>query len=602
LIFKDAGFNYRADCESSIFIGKIKAGFMKSRVLIFLLVISVTLQFHQTAFSQSRGDLQAQNYYLKGRFLEEWNELDYAYTFYKAAEEKSPESMWLKLALTRVSLNIGKFDEAKEYAKSLLGNEEYKVEASIYLSEANFRTGQKRKAAENLEAVEDDLDKMRRKSVLNFLARIYFDLEDENNIRRTLKKLKTIFPDDIFANYRLGLFYAKEGRTEKAIESFRIVLNQDPAYQDLPQLMSSLLISGDRREEAKRVLEKAFNANPADKEVSGELFRMITEDGEFSRGIDILKPLFDSEKLPVRDLIRLGRFYFNRDEYEEALVVYRKLMDKDCNKTAVFSIIADLELKLNNFRNAAERLEKLVEMKPDDFSSYRGLLFLAHDLAGSPSSPQQDVIISPSDSARYVNNAAKLVDRDSAGQNYIMGIIYNKAGEYEIALDYLLRAEKLKPGDRDITLELAQVFEEKGSHDEALSRVKNLYKKNPEDPTLMNYYGYLLAVRGNRLDFAEELLGKVLKDDPGNGYYLDSLGWIKFKKGEYSDALKILLDAADSINDDPTIWEHIGDTYVMLEAVEKAEKAYRKSVELNPGRQKVMEKLHAIIAEKPEKE
>ncbi|MDZ7860035.1 MAG: tetratricopeptide repeat protein [Candidatus Krumholzibacteriota bacterium] len=575
---------------------------MKSRILFFLLVISVTFQFHQAAFSQSRDDLKAQNYYLKGTFLEEWNELDYAYTFYKAAEEKCPESMWLKLALTRVSLNIGKFDEAKEYAKFLLGNEEYNVEASIYLSEANVRTGEKRKAAENLEAIEEDLDKRRRKSVLNFLARIYFDLEDENNIRKTLEKLKKTFPDDIFANNRLGLFYAKEGKTEKALESFRIVLSQDPAYQDLPQLMSSLLISEGRREEAKRVLEKAFNANPADKEVSGELFRMINEDKEFSRGIDILKPLFDSEKLGVGDLIRLGRFYFNKGEFEEALVVYRKLMDKDCNKTAVFRIIADLELKLNNFRNAAERLEKLVEMEPNDFSSYRGLLFLAHDLAGSPSSPQQEVIISSSDSARYVNKAKKLVNRDSAGQNYIMGIIYNEAGKNEIALDYLLRAEKLKPGDRDITLELAQVFEEKGSYDKALHRVKKLYKKNPKDPTLMNYYGYLLAVSGNRLDFAEELLGKVLKHDPGNGYYLDSLGWIKFKKGEYSDALKILLDAADSIADDPTIWEHIGDTYVRLEAIEKAEKAYRKSVELNPGRQKVMEKLHAISAEKLKKQ
>jgi Flp pilus assembly protein TadD len=182
-----------------------------------------------------------------------------------------------------------------------------------------------------------------------------------------------------------------------------------------------------------------------------------------------------------------------------------------------------------------------------------------------------------------------------------MGLILAEAGSSDRAIEFLRQAEKLKPGDKKITLQLAQVLEESGSSAEALARVKRLYDKDSKDPTLINYYGYLLAVNGDKLDFAEKLLDKVLKHDPENGYYLDSLGWIKFKKGEYNNALRILLDAADSIADDPTIWEHIGDTYVRLQAINKAEKAYRRSVELNPGSQKVLAKLREISTDEPEK-
>ena len=574
---------------------------MVRRILVVLLFVFVIFQGTSDGFAQSRVDFEAQNYFLKGAFLEEWNELTYAYTFYKAAVEKCPESGRLKLALTRVAVNLGKFDEAKEYAGALIKDEEYEDEAAIYMAEANYRMGNALKSAENLESIEAKLDDMRRNGVLSFLARIYFELKDEKNARITLEKLKVISPNDLFANYRLGLFYAQDGETEKAMECFRAVLLLKPDFSNLPVLFSSLLIQEERREEAKQVLENAYEVNPAGKEVRNALFEMLSEDKEYARGIDLMLPLFEQDILDVEGIIRLGRYYFEKGDMAGALVVYRKLLEKKCNKAAVLKIVADLEIEFNNFRNASEDLKELVELSPDDFFNYTGLLFMAHDLTAKPSTPEQKAVISSADSARYMNAAVKIVEKDSARQNYLMGLIFAEAGDNDKALEFLLHAEKLKPGDKKITLELARILEESGRFSKALAMIKKIYDSNSEDPTLINYYGYLLALNGDRLDFAEELLSKVLKLDPENGYYLDSLGWIKFKKGEYDNALKILLDAADSVEDDPTIWEHIGDTYVRLQAMSKAEKAYRKSVKLNPRSLKVLEKLREISTDEAEK-
>jgi len=43
---------------------------------------------------------------------------------------------------------------------------------------------------------------------------------------------------------------------------------------------------------------------------------------------------------------------------------------------------------------------------------------------------------------------------------------------------------------------------------------------------VLNYYGYMLGDLGIRLDEAEALVQQALKEDPFNGAYLDSLGWI----------------------------------------------------------------------------
>jgi tetratricopeptide (TPR) repeat protein len=113
----------------------------------------------------------------------------------------------------------------------------------------------------------------------------------------------------------------------------------------------------------------------------------------------------------------------------------------------------------------------------------------------------------------------------------------------------------------------------------------------------MNFYGFLLAEKGAELDRAEELLRGALEREPENGYFLDSLGWIKFKQAQYENALEILRRATDVVGDDPVIWEHLGDTYRKLGRIEEAGEAYRRSLGIDPERDQVRDKAHEIEAE-----
>ena len=59
---------------------------------------------------------------------------------------------------------------------------------------------------------------------------------------------------------------------------------------------------------------------------------------------------------------------------------------------------------------------------------------------------------------------------------------------------------------------------------------------NPNNASVLNYYGYMLANRGVRLDEATSMIQHAVKQEPNNGAYLDSLGWAYYKQNKLTEA------------------------------------------------------------------
>ena len=58
---------------------------------------------------------------------------------------------------------------------------------------------------------------------------------------------------------------------------------------------------------------------------------------------------------------------------------------------------------------------------------------------------------------------------------------------------------------------------------------------------------------------AETELRRALELNPGNGAYMDSLGWALYKKGMYKESLAEMEKAIKQEPDDPTIRQHLGE-------------------------------------------
>jgi tetratricopeptide (TPR) repeat protein len=77
----------------------------------------------------------------------------------------------------------------------------------------------------------------------------------------------------------------------------------------------------------------------------------------------------------------------------------------------------------------------------------------------------------------------------------------------------------------------------------------------------MNNLGYSLAERGVRLDDALKLIKKAVELDPQNGAYLDSLGWVYFKMGQYQIAEENMHKALERQPTDPSLHDHLAQLY-----------------------------------------
>ena len=90
--------------------------------------------------------------------------------------------------------------------------------------------------------------------------------------------------------------------------------------------------------------------------------------------------------------------------------------------------------------------------------------------------------------------------------------------------------------------------------------------------------GYTGAEMGVRLEEAEGLILRALKIEPNDGFYIDSLGWVYYQKGDYHRAVEQLERAVELATDDPTIIEHLGDAYEKVGKVAGAAERYREAL------------------------
>jgi Flp pilus assembly protein TadD len=124
----------------------------------------------------------------------------------------------------------------------------------------------------------------------------------------------------------------------------------------------------------------------------------------------------------------------------------------------------------------------------------------------------------------------------------------------------------------------------------AESEFRSIIKEEPDNAGALNYLGYMLADRNQHLDEAQQLIIKALEIDPGNGAYLDSLGWVYYHQNHLEAAEEQLRNALDKMKDDPTVHDHLGDVLVKQGKVKEAIvqwQASLKSYEANQASQDV---------------
>jgi tetratricopeptide (TPR) repeat protein len=169
----------------------------------------------------------------------------------------------------------------------------------------------------------------------------------------------------------------------------------------------------------------------------------------------------------------------------------------------------------------------------------------------------------------------KLLDGKEGDRDVYISLanIYEKGQRWDDMGKALDAAEKLSESNEDkesVWFIRGAMYERMKKLDKAEVEFRKVLTANPDNAGAMNYIGYMLADANLRLEESLGLITKALDIEPGNGAYLDSLGWVQFRLGRLDDAEKSMRLALEKTPRDPTVHDHMANVLMKESKVKEA--------------------------------
>ena len=165
------------------------------------------------------------------------------------------------------------------------------------------------------------------------------------------------------------------------------------------------------------------------------------------------------------------------------------------------------------------------------------------------------------------------------------------------ALDVLLKASEIFPKDTKILFYTGVMYDQMGQTDQTIKWMKNVLSVDNNHVDALNHLAFVYAELSENLESAERLVVKALSLLPNDSYILDTAGWVLFKRGKVTEALKYLELAYQNNNSEGFIAEHLAEVYYYLNMVDKSIALYKKAIGLETNedkKKKLQEKLLSI--------
>jgi tetratricopeptide (TPR) repeat protein len=177
--------------------------------------------------------------------------------------------------------------------------------------------------------------------------------------------------------------------------------------------------------------------------------------------------------------------------------------------------------------------------------------------------------------------------------------LHDASGRPDEALSVLSEAAAERPEDLRLRYAHGVALERAGRVEEAVAEMKAILAKQPEHAAALNFVGYAWADRGMRLEEAEGLIRRALSLEPDNGYIVDSLGWVLYRRGRFAEAVVELERAAILLPEHPVILEHLADAYARTGRAREARETYTRALDAleaddEKRRSALLEKLGAL--------
>jgi tetratricopeptide (TPR) repeat protein len=399
--------------------------------------------------------------------------------------------------------------------------------------------------------------------LLDLLGEAQSQLRDYTNAEKAYRQAVEMEPEEPAHHRGLAQALVAQEKFEDALAQYQRLAAMDADDPENYLQMAEMDRQLHRLDEAEKNIVQAKQRAPGNLEVVYSEAMIYEAQGRYEDAIRVLSSAVASLKSDTtaapsrrRSLAvlfeQLGRVYRETEKYSAALNTFNELGalgDEEARRADLQ--IVDTYRAERDLPHALDAAEKALKRHPRD----RDLRVTHALLLGDKGEPDQAAALLRELLVRSPEDLE--IDLD-------LGQVYQQNRRYAEAEAALAQALQVATRDSDremVWFMLGATFEREKKYDQAEEEFKRVLAANPKSAPVLNYYGYMLADRGVRLEEATDFIKRALAGDPDNGSYLDSLGWAYYKQDKLEEAEDSLRQAAERVHNDATILEHLGDVY-----------------------------------------
>ena len=419
---------------------------------------------------------------------------------------------------------------------------------------------------------------------------------------------------------------------EKAVPSIAVLLIQETnasgalqvmdeianAYPTLPEAWfayGQLAAAKNDVETALTAAGKAVELKPKWPAAQAFYGEMLIRNNRLEEGLAYLEK--QNKQYPKDSLVGLtyGRALLKAEQMPEAKKQFERLEKNDPENADVLFALALLYIGENDIASAKLYLERLLSTSqyPDEANFYLGriaqqekrydeaLQFLANVHGGKYvweaqlATVQVLVDSGQSDQARQLLQYLRGQYPDMAMElNVREGELLFSIQRYQEAYDFYTASLKSASQTIDLLYGRSLVSEKMNRLDLAEQDLREILRQDPKNAHALNALGYTLADRTDRYQEALALIQQAYALLPNDPAILDSMGWVKFRLGDLTDAEKHLRKAY-TLSQDAEIASHLGEVLWKLREYEEARTIWQEGLQKDPANKRIQGFLQQVV-------
>ena len=412
----------------------------------------------------------------------------------------------------------------------------------------------------------------------------------------------------------LGDAYTQAHDLSKAENAYRKAADMDPSEMSHQRGLAQTLLTEEKYSEALKVYQKLSDLMPDDFDVYLRIAQIYRELNQLDKAEENLLKARQYSPGNPEVMYNEGMLYESQGRYEDAIRVLSDAVTGIKGQTSampsrkrslsiLYQQLGQLYRETQNYQAAIYTFEELGHLGDEEDRRARMMTMdtyrAAKDLPRALQTGKEAMTKYPADAGVRTSYALLLGENgqtddaikilraqmhgDGGDRDAYLNIaqVYERGRRYKEAEESARAAEVLpgKPRDNEMVwFLLGATYERQKFYDKAEEQFKKVLAVNPKNAPVLNYYGYMLGDLGIRLDEAQALVERALKEEPYNGGYLDSLGWIYYKQNKNADAEATLHKALARESHDPTIHSHLGEVYAKRGRTDLAAAEWEKSL------------------------